>query len=269
MTTGDVIIVSRGEQADAVERALQQELGLPLLAPQQSVHAEFFLRFEQGRLTLYRHGEKTTGVTVDFSSPALTRRRRQGLKSQGLGKAVGLKGARRPRVLDATAGLGTDAFLLASHGCRVLTFERVPVVAALLRDAMRRAAAHAELAPVMERLELRSEDVRQATLTGLDFDVVYLDPMFPPRRKSARVKKGMSALQRLLGESELLPGENEENAGLMALARGIALRRVVVKRGRHSPYLEAQEPDLQFSGRSNRYDVYFTHRANAADAQED
>lgn len=262
MTAGDVIIVSRGEQADAVERALQRQLGLPLLAPQQAVNAAFSLRFEQGRLTLYRHGEKTSGVTVDFASPALTRRRLQGLKRQGLGKAVGLKGARRPRVLDATAGLGTDAFLLASHGCRVLACERVPVVVALLRDAMCRAGADAELAPVMEMLELRGVDVRQATLTGRDFDVVYLDPMFPQSRKSARVKKGMSALQRLLGESE-------ENAGLMALARGIALRRVVVKRGRHSPYLEEQEPDLQFSGRSNRYDVYFTHRANAAAVQED
>jgi len=253
VTAAAVVIVARKAQPDSDERALQTELGLPLVAPGQEIDTPCYLRLDEGRLTLFRSDEKTRGVAVDFASAALTRRRRQGLSGQGLGKAVGLKGGRRPQVLDATAGLGSDAFLLAAHGCRVTACERDPVVAALLRDGIRRAEADERLAPIMTRMTLSAGDVREMDWGPATFEIVYLDPMFPPSGNSARVKKAMSALQRLLGEYAA-------NEGLLSLARSLASQRVVVKRGRHSPALEATTPDLSFTGRSSRYDVYFTPR---------
>ena len=122
----------------------------------------------------------------DFGAPNLHRR------SQGaslLRRAVGIGGDRVPEVLDATAGLGTDAYVLAAAGCRVVMCERHPVAATLLLDALSRArSAGGELAATAARMSLRVCDAR-SLLPGTRFDVIYLDPMFPPRHKAALAKK--------------------------------------------------------------------------------
>lgn len=130
----------------------------------------------------------------------------------------------------APTGLGRDAFVLACLGCRVRMFERHPVVAALLEDGLRRAYADPELGPwLATRLTLHHGSSLSA-LAQLHSapDVVYLDPMFPHRQKSALVKKEMRVFQ-------LLVGADEDADGLLAPA--LALRRVVVKRPDYAPRL--------------------------------
>ena len=111
---------------------------------------------------------------------------------------------RELRIL-GTAGLGRDAFVLAGLGCKVIMVERHPVVAALLEDGLRRAYDDSEIGEWMrERMSLfhgssidKLADAVKST--GTEIDVVYLDPMYPHREKSALVKKEMRVFQTLVG----------------------------------------------------------------------
>ncbi len=170
---------------------------------------------------------------------------------QPLAKAVGLgKSSNGPLdVIDATGGLGEDAWLLAALGCRVRMCERHPVVATLLRDGLRRAA---EAAPdIAACLTLHAVDAR-SYLASLDAaqqpDVVYLDPMFPPREGSALERKAMRVLRRIAGD-------DPDADALFAAARTAARRRVVVKRPADAPPL-ASDVTTSHSGKGFRFDVY-------------
>jgi 16S rRNA (guanine1516-N2)-methyltransferase len=83
------------------------------------------------------------------------------------------------------------------------------------------------------------------------WDTVYLDPMFPKARKSALVKKDMQALQTLLSD-------DNSASQMLEHAKRFAKNRVVVKRGKSSPFLSEHDPDIQYTGSSNRFDVYLS-----------
>ncbi|GGO66202.1 class I SAM-dependent methyltransferase [Bowmanella pacifica] len=192
-------------------------------------------------------------VQVDFASDAMAwRRQHGGGKNEAVAKAVGIKPGFRPQVLDATAGLGRDAFILASLGCQVTMLERVNAVAALLDDGLQRAANDPELSQWLpQRLKLLPASALD-TLSAWQAevpDVVYLDPMFPHRKKAALVKKEMRLFQLLLGP-------DLDADALLAPALCLAKKRVVVKRPSGAPYLNNQKPSLEMQGKANRFDIY-------------
>lgn len=186
------------------------------------------------RLELRKRDEpKLGGIYVDFVTGAMAHRRRfGGGRGEAVAKAVGIKGSYLPDVVDATAGLGRDAFVLAALGCRVRMLERNPVVAALLDDGLQRGYQDAEIGPwLRDRLTL----LHASSLTALaDLsprpEVVYLDPMFPHKQKSALVKKEMRVFQSLVGS-------DDDADGLLEPARRLATKRVVVKRPDYAPPL--------------------------------
>lgn len=189
---------------------------------------------------------------IDFASNANTYRRLHGGGGgQAIAKAIGLKTYGLPlTVLDATAGLGQDAFVLACLGCKVIMLERVPEVATLLEDALQRGLQDPEVAPYVSNMQLIKVDAREfMTVTDLQPDVVYLDPMFPTREKSALVKQELRILKDIVGTD---PDADE----LLALARKFAKRRVVVKRPRLAPYLAGVTPHSSQVGKANRFDIY-------------
>lgn len=195
-------------------------------------------------------------VKVNFhAGKAAHRRQYGGGKGQMVAKAVGIKAGVLPRVHDLTAGLGGDAFVLASLGCELQLVERNPVVHTLLADGLARgrawAAEHdAELAVILNRMQLAPcQGAKQWCSQSVRADVVYLDPMFPERDKSASVKKEMAVFHELIGQD---PDADE----LLDLALSIADYRVVVKRPRKAPFLAERPPSLSFEGKSSRFDVY-------------
>ena len=207
---------------------------------------------------------KVGAIIVDFTSDALTfRRLHGGGKKEAIAKAVGLKGKDSLHVLDATAGLGRDAFVLASLGCVVDMIERSPVVAALLQDGLDRASSDEELgAWVPNQMRLFHGVALNLLHSWQDTnppaarpDVVYLDPMFPHRKKNAAVKKEMRLFQQLLG-----PDEDADL--LLAPALALAKSRVVVKRPTGAPYLASKKPQIEMLGKANRFDVYLTQIIN-------
>ncbi len=193
-------------------------------------------------------------VRVDFVSGAADHRRKYGGgKSQAVVKALGLKGAYRPSVLDATAGLGRDAFVLATQGCEVQLLERSPVIHCLLHDGLLRAENDPEVAVIVSRMSdyciSAHEHLMAMQETGERVDIVYLDPMFPHRTKSALVKKEMRIFRELIG--------NDNDADeLLPLARQVARYRVIVKRPRNAPWLADRKPQYSLEGKSGRFDLY-------------
>jgi 16S rRNA (guanine1516-N2)-methyltransferase len=187
-------------------------------------------------------------VYVDFVGGALGYRRRYGGgRKQPLAKAIGLKDG--TTVLDATAGLGRDAFILAHLGCHVQMIERSPVVAALLYNGLQRAQQDAKIgALIEERLQLIHHDAQNWLLQLSEPpDVIYLDPMYPHRKKSALVKKEMRLFRAVVGDDLDAPA-------LLKAALVCARRRVVVKRPKWAPSLD--EPSFCIESEKTRFDVY-------------
>ncbi|MCC4263444.1 class I SAM-dependent methyltransferase [Oceanimonas baumannii] len=213
--------------------------------------APFALIFTEGRLELHKLDEpKLGGVYVDFVAGAAAHRRKfGGGRGQTIAKAVGLKHGHNPSVVDGTAGLGRDAFVLASLGCIVTLCERHPVVHALLKDGLRRAAADAEIGPwVRERLQLLPFGHTLGDIARQP-DVVYLDPMFPHKKKTALVKKEMRVFHSLVGA-------DEDADALLAPALELARARVVVKRPDYAGFLDEEPPSAQITSKNNRFDLY-------------
>ena len=249
------IAVTMESPASAREAAeLAAELALPLAAD-LAIPPTHLLVLTAQRLELRELGANAPGpVSIDFTAGTTAHRRQfGGGRRQPLGRAVGLKGGAMPTVIDATAGLGQDAFVLASLGCRVRLVERSLIIAALLRDGLRRAAGDPEIGPwVRERLSLCQADGREY-LQGLSEsqrpEVVYLDPMYPHRRKTALAGKEMRLLRQLVGNDYDAPE-------LLAAALACARRRVVVKRPRWAPTLPGPSPDAQIIAPNTRFDLY-------------
>lgn len=193
-------------------------------------------------------------VFVDFTGGKAEHRRATTGKQQPLPKAVGVKSGHLPHIIDGTAGLGRDAFVLAALGCQVTLVERSPVFAALLEDGLSRGRLNAKTAPICERMRLAHADstVYFQQLAESDRpDVVYLDPMYPHRGKSALVKKEMRYARAIVGDDGEAPA-------LLATALKTARERVVVKRPRSAEPLAGPKPTVAIESKNTRYDVYVT-----------
>lgn len=238
-------------------RALAERLALPYLGvamPREVRQAERLLFLDEAGLCLQVTGRGAPGpIRAEFVSGRMGYRRAHGGGAgQLVARAVGLRKTRQPlRVLDATAGLGQDAFVLASLGCSVTLYERNPVIHALLADGLDRAALNPDCAPVVARMTLAEgnsiEALRHAGHPVAD--VVYLDPMFPHRDKSAGVKKEMAVFRTVVGD-------DPDAGALLAAALKAAAYRVVVKRPRKAPAIAGPEPSTRIEGKSSRYDIY-------------
>jgi 16S rRNA (guanine1516-N2)-methyltransferase len=189
-------------------------------------------------------------LECDFVGGAVGHRFRFGAGREPLAKAVGLTKGLRPRIVDATAGLGRDAFLLASLGLEVTLIERSPQVHALLQEGLARARqADPELAAIVARMTLLFGDAK-AHLEGLRPEVVVVDPMHPPRKNTALVKKEMRRLRELVGTDPDAPA-------LMRSALASATRRVVLKWPLHGdPIPGLRPPSHQIVSKTLRYDVF-------------
>lgn len=194
-------------------------------------------------------------LKVDFTAGRAAHRRRfGGGRGQLIARACGLAAGVTPSVIDATAGLGRDAFVLASLGATVLMIERVAEIHALLADGLARAARDPETAEIVARMQLAHGDAKHdlATLVAASTvapQVIHLDPMFPHREKSALVKKEMRLFRELAGADDDAPE-------LLEAALEVATHRVVVKRPRKAPPIAGPAPQHVIEGKTSRYDLY-------------
>lgn len=210
----------------------------------------FFISGEMG-LSLHRTGHEAF-LLVDFGSGNINYRARH-MQFEPIVKAMRLKEFKY--VWDATAGLGTDSFIMAGIS-QVEMFERHPVPHLLLTNAIERAK-------LLDDVGGRARNMRLNFGSIMDMDpkeianppeAIYLDPMFVhARRKVALSKKGMNFFQSIIGA-------DEDQSLLLEKARRIATSRVVLKRPNDAPLLTSEKPNFQLQGKTVRYDVYLPLR---------
>lgn len=254
-TKSIAVFASISEKMD-LARNLSKKLSIPLLE-KESLEFAYLLIYSQEGLTLQQTGKnQPRPIMVDFAAGSMQYRLRHGGgRKQALARAIGLKKGWQPSVIDATAGLGRDAFILGHLGCHVHMIERSPILAALLEDGLARAADTELIAEtIRNRLYLSHADsidiLHKLTQEALP-DVIYLDPMYPERTKSSKVKKEMRILRELAGD-------DKDAAELLKIALKRARNRVVVKRPRLAPPLDDMLPSHKIAGKTCRFDVYLT-----------
>ena len=198
---------------------------------------------------------KKSVLKCDFLQGAVNHRLRfGGGRGQHLPKAVGIKGGRSPTIIDATAGLGRDAFLLASLGSQVTLIERSDIIHELLAAGMDVARqAGSQHKDIMDRMTLIHGD-SITLLPHMQADVVLVDPMHPPRQKSALVKAEMRAIRDIVGG-------DEDQQLLIETALAMATKRVVLKwPAKAAPLTGLRPASHQIIGKSTRYDVFMTSK---------
>ena len=227
---------------------------LPLLKTKSDKY-ELQLIFHDDLIELYDLQLDTT-IAVDFIKGNLAHRQEfGGGRGQAIAKAIGLKSGNTPSVLDATAGLAGDAFVLATLGCSITLIERSPIIFALIENAVERASLNEKFTPILNRgFNLINQDAidyisDQLEKNGDSPDVIYIDPMYPDRKKSALVKKDMQILQRL-------HDRDDKTSELLETALLYAKKRVVVKRPTHAETLNNRKPNTCIKSKKTRYDIY-------------
>ncbi len=196
--------------------------------------------------------EKNQGeLQVDFVNGAVGHRLRfGGGRGQDIAKAMGLRAGKTPKIVDATAGLGRDAFLLASLGAEVTLIERSEKMHDLLHKGMTRAAAEGgDYADIIARMTLLKGDAKDL-LPDLNAEAILIDPMHPPRKNSALVKRELRQVREIVGT-------DEDAADLLSVALENASKRVVLKwPAKADPIVGIRSCSHQIIGKSTRYDVF-------------
>lgn len=235
------LVIYMGEGADEAEaRMLAEKTGAIISG---TIGDELTLILDENGLTLTGYGLSFRG---DFEN--MLHRLSNGRLSHEMLVHVAKTKEENPRAIDATAGMGDDSILLAAYGYDVIMFEQNPVVAALLKDAMRRAKANPQLEPIMNRMHLIEGNSieHMAKLEG-EFDVIYLDPMFPAKTKNSLVNKKLQLIQKL----EQPCVEEEE---LLAAAIAMNPKKIIIKRPLKGAELAGKKPSYTIKGKAIRYD---------------
>ncbi len=213
------------------------------------------LLFHDDLIELFDSQLKTT-ISIDFLKGTLAHRQQfGGGRGQALSKAMGLKSGITPNILDTTAGLAGDAFVLATLGCPVTLIERSPIIFSLIENAVERASLSDKFQPILDQgfhiINADANDyiTEQLSTGSAAPDVIYIDPMYPDRKKSALVKKDMQILQRL-------HGDDDNNSELLENALLYAKKRVVVKRPIHAETINKRTPNTCIKSKKTRYDIY-------------
>lgn len=190
-------------------------------------------------------------LRVDFVSGAVAHRLRfGGGRGQALAKAMGLRAGKTPMIVDATAGLGRDSFLLASLGAQVVMIERSEKMHSLLVQGMDQAFKEGgEFREIIGRMTLLKGDAKDL-LPEMPCEAILLDPMHPPRKNSALVKRELRQVREIVGA-------DDDAVDLVRVALKNARNRVVLKwPAKVDPIKGIQACSHQIHGKSTRYDVF-------------
>ena len=235
---------------------LARNLQLPYCQSPVEAKTEFILCYTEKGLELISYdpvkNRPNSLLFVDFvNGKEGFRRINNATIKQPLAKSVGIKPGIRPTVFDATAGLGGDAFVLATLGCNVTLCERNPVMSALLGDGLDRALTNSQTCNITQTyLQLiKDSSLSFVGPTSAQYETVYLDPMYPHDTKSALNKMSMRVIRSLVGD-------DDDSWQLMDRAKEMAKKRIVIKRPRLAPPLTDDKISYQVKMKSSRFDIY-------------
>lgn len=236
------VCMGKGAQRDAAE-ALARRVGAELT---DSPGDGLTLLIDGSGVSLTGFGLTFRG---DFEENILRRLTGGRLEHEMLAHVAKTK-APSPTAVDATAGMGEDSIILAACGYRVTMFEQDPVIAALLRDALRRAKKHPVLGEIVGRMQLiEGNSIELMPTLPFNPDVIYLDPMFPARQKSGLINKKLQLIQKL---ERPCPEEKELFEAALSAKPG----KIIIKRPLKGAFLAGREPGYSVKGKAIRYDCF-------------
>lgn len=228
-------------------RTLAEQLNIPYANNKNRY--DYFLVVTPNYLGIQKNNSKLLPIYVDFHSDQMQYRcKHLSIRKEALARALGLKKQEQLTIVDATAGLARDSFILASLGFQITLLERSSIISSLIADGINRAVND----PAVQRLKLIHTDAISWLKKCNDStrpDLIYLDPMFPQQEKSALSKKNMLVFHDIVGD-------DTDAAALLAAALACAKQRIVVKRQRLAPFLKGPEPSYSLNGSSSRFDIY-------------
>jgi len=237
---------------------LAKKLDLPFFAPEIPCATDLLLAYTEHGLQLLQpmFGAKHQRclLYVDFVyGKNGYRLAKDCTTQQPLARAVGIKGGKRPSIFDSTGGLGGDAFVLASLGCKVTICERSPIIAALLEDGLNRGLLAKKTADIIaERIRLIVGDSQEYLQQCSEiYTVIYLDPMYPHRQDSALNRQTMRIIRSIVGD-------DQDSGQLLITAINKAENRAVVKRPDSALPLTDQRPSHKITMKNSRFDIYLT-----------
>lgn len=212
-------------------------------------HSPIQLIIKDQKLTAVSH-QKKIHLSLDFVRGSFAYRlNHASLRKEAIAKAVGIRAKTTLNVIDATAGLCRDSLILAALGCQVIALERDPLVFSIVEDALKRSRLSTKQ-PWLQRLHYQlNSSIEYLQTQSTPVDVIYLDPMFPEKQKSAKVKQEMLFLQWLFGP-------DLDSHQLLNNACQFPCQRIVVKRPIHAPTLTSKAPDFAIQAKKFRFDVY-------------
>jgi len=237
------IQAGEGKRVEAALVAARYKM--PLISEDDRAATRFVLVFASDRLVLTdQDNPKCRPILVpDLKMPRLSRK-------QLPGKAIGRQSK---TVVDATAGWGSDAFLLAAMGFEVVAVERCAAVCALLEDGIERNLKINDFLHISHRY---ADAVSYLGMLEEKPDAVYLDPMYPQgRKKSVKVARKMSVLR-------TVAGEDSNFLALFGQAVRCAAKKVVLKRPKYAAVLFPQSVAMSMNGKMARYDIYHPQQFN-------
>jgi len=249
-----VEVVVLDKQRLQAAQATATRLAAPLL-DQLDTEADFQLVYEADRVYLQSSLIQSGPVYVDFVlGKSAHRRNFGGGIHQPLAKATALNKHKNISIVDVTAGYGADAFVLASLGARLTLIERSPVLYTLLNEAIFLATKNPATQEIAHNMQAYCDDsiLYLEQLSVPDYpDIIYIDPMYPHKQKSAAVKAKMQLLHHLIGP-------DIDSNKLLAIACQRAKKRVVVKRPKTAEVISKQGLVGSVSSKNTRYDIYHT-----------
>ena len=174
-------------------------------------------------------------------------------RGQNLAKAVGMKFNKNRNIIDATAGLGYDSFILASLGAKVTLIERSQKIHELLQNGIDEGISFGgEIEKIINRMELLFGDSKDI-LPKLTPEVIMIDTMYKERKKTALVKNNMRLVREIVGP-------DSDYIALLKVALNCAKNRVVLKQPRYAePIKEIRKCSHQILGKTIRYDIFMTN----------
>ena len=209
---------------------------IPILSKAPNYQIELY----EKRLSVYQKQDKHH-VFVDFDSKQLNFRSSAHLNAELIIKAVLGKKKQATTIMDCTAGFGNDSYLLSLTGSQISAYESNPLMNALLADGLNRA--------VISNITLLKKDAMQH-LKNTDCQVIYIDPMYPATKKSAKNNKQMAFLQSIVGHQTQMASDLFEQAKLSKA------KKIVIKRPVKSDFVNDIKPTSQIVGKAARFDIY-------------
>ncbi|MCF6808311.1 class I SAM-dependent methyltransferase [Thiotrichales bacterium 19S9-12] len=237
---------------DITDGLKQETLESKIFIDKFEAQAPFKLEFIDEALTLF-HKDSNQSYHIDFSRGKTYHRAFFDRTKSHLVKAIEGRSKEKLNIIDATAGFGSDTFILASRDHKVIAIEQNLIVYLLLRDALFRAEDNPETQPVAQNITLLYGNAADLIENYPNHnDIIYLDPMFPFSKKSAKVQKEMQLLQ-AINHHRTDDETNDKNLFEAAIQHA---KKVIVKRPASGPYLADKKPSSSLTGKSNRFDIY-------------